>query len=95
MIKMNPIKEIKSFQATQQKQPFWVIFKRAPRIIRCPNCGYTGKGQGMIEGSTWLELFLWILLIVPGLIYSIWRWTCGQYTGCPKCGWKYVEKTWL
>lgn len=31
-----------------------------------------------------MELILWILLIVPGIIYSIWRVTT-RYNSCPLC----------
>lgn len=71
--------------------------------IKCPNCGYEGKGKTITKGSLGLELFLWIFgiittaitfgvgflaLIIP-LIYSIWR-ICSRYRGCPKCKYQFV-----
>ena len=50
----------------------------------CTVCRYVGKPKRMTKGSFGLEAALWLLFIVPGLIYSIWRLT-SRYDGCPKC----------
>lgn len=57
--------------------------------ITCPNCKYEGEGKKYTPGSIWIELFLWMMLIVPGFIYSIWRLTA-RYVGCPRCKYKNV-----
>ena len=31
-----------------------------------------------------MEVFCWLLFLLPGLIYSIWRLT-SRYNACPKC----------
>ena len=31
-----------------------------------------------------MECFLWLLFLVPGVIYSIWR-IASRYAGCPVC----------
>ena len=54
-----------------------------PRFI-CSNCGYSGNFRKITKGSIIIELFLWLLFIIPGLIYSLWRLT-SQYKACPKC----------
>lgn len=51
----------------------------------CRNCGYIGKPKKMTKGSMLMELVLWLLLLVPGIIYSVWRMTT-RYEACPKCG---------
>ena len=51
----------------------------------CRDCGYVGRGKTITKGSIFIELVLWCFLIVPGLIYSIWRHT-SRYAGCPQCG---------
>jgi len=51
----------------------------------CPNCGYRGKPKRVTKGSFVLEIFLWIILIVPGVLYSLWRLTSKQEQ-CPQCG---------
>jgi len=38
-----------------------------------------------VRGSFFMELFLWIILIIPGLIYSLWRLTTVQQV-CSSCG---------
>ena len=50
----------------------------------CPNCGHEGRGIGIRPGSGVIECFLWLLFIVPGLIYLMWR-SNGKFRGCPKC----------
>lgn len=59
--------------------------------IKCPNCGYEGKAKRMIKGSLVLEIVLWLLFIIPGLIYSIWRST-SRYHACPRCKYQFVVK---
>ena len=50
----------------------------------CTACGYVGRSRRVTKGSIFIELFLWLLIIVPGLIYSIWRLT-SKFDACPKC----------
>lgn len=50
----------------------------------CPNCGYVGKPKVITKGSIIIELFLWLVFLIPGLIYSIWR-LASRSKGCPKC----------
>jgi len=50
----------------------------------CSNCGYIGKQKTYTKGSFIIELFLWLMLIVPGIIYSLWRLTT-KFKACPKC----------
>jgi ribosomal protein S27AE len=51
----------------------------------CPNCGTIAKPKTLTKGSFLIEVFLWLLLIVPGLIYSLWRMT-SKAKVCPGCG---------
>ena len=51
----------------------------------CPNCGYIGKPKRYTKGSIGWELVLWILFIIPGVFYSIWR-IASKYWGCRSCG---------
>lgn len=50
----------------------------------CTNCGYQGKPVTMTRGGIGTEIILWLLFIIPGLLYSIWRMST-KYTACPKC----------
>lgn len=50
----------------------------------CPNCGFKGKPQKITKGSIFIEIILWLFLIIPGLCYSIWRMTT-KVLACPKC----------
>jgi len=53
--------------------------------LLCLNCGTQGKPKLKTKGSIFIEIILWLCLIVPGLIYSIWRHTT-RYKACPSCG---------
>ena len=50
----------------------------------CTHCGVVCFPQKYTPGSAVTELVLWILGILPGLIYCIWR-LASQYEGCPAC----------
>ena len=51
----------------------------------CPNCGHRGKPRTITKGSIWLEIPLWLLFILPGLLYSLWRLS-SRHKACPQCG---------
>jgi len=51
----------------------------------CTMCGRPGRPKRFISGNILLEIFLWCLFLLPGLIYSIWRHMSTFY-GCPDCG---------
>jgi len=51
----------------------------------CSNCGHIGRPKTKTKGSIFIEIILWLFIIIPGLIYSIWRLTT-RYKACPKCG---------
>lgn len=50
----------------------------------CLNCGHEGKAKKETPGSFLTELFLWLMMILPGLIYSIWR-IGNKFPVCEKC----------
>lgn len=51
----------------------------------CTRCGHVGHAARRAKGSMATELVLWLLFLVPGLIYSIWRLTTVAPT-CRQCG---------
>ena len=62
--------------------------------IQCPNCKYEGPGKHIMKGAVWLEIVLWLLFIVPGFIYSVWRLT-KQIWVCPECDFENIKKVGL
>ncbi len=48
----------------------------------CTECYHVGKGK--TPGSFLIELVLWCFMIVPGLIYTIWR-NGKKGKMCPEC----------
>ena len=55
------------------------------RNLICNDCGTSGKTKTVTRGSIFIEIILWLCLIVPGLIYSIWRLTTRR-KACAACG---------
>lgn len=53
--------------------------------LYCNNCGTVAAPTTRTKGSFITEVFLWLMLIVPGIIYSLWRLTSKEKV-CPKCG---------
>jgi hypothetical protein len=61
---------------------FAAVANKSNRI--CANCGFQGKPKNETKGSIWIELVLWVVFILPGVLYSVWRMTTKQDV-CPKC----------
>lgn len=51
----------------------------------CKNCGHTVCPKRVTPGHFLIEVILWLCMIIPGLIYSIWR-IASRYEACPVCG---------
>lgn len=51
----------------------------------CLTCHSIGTPRKITKGSLIIEIFLWLLLILPGAIYSVWR-LASKYEACPTCG---------
>ena len=59
--------------------------RRSPKTSKvCKNCGFTGLPYRKTKGSLLLEIVCWLLLIIPGIIYSFWRITT-RHDACPSC----------
>ena len=41
----------------------------------CEKCFDINKGVDHTKGSFLIEIILWLCMIVPGVIYSVWRLT--------------------
>ncbi len=54
--------------------------------IVCPSCQYVGEALEIAKGSRKKEIILWCCLLVPGVLYTMWRQSRdGRYLGCPQC----------
>jgi hypothetical protein len=42
-------------------------------MMICQDCGAQGTPKSHTRGSILIELVLWLLFIIPGLLYSLWR----------------------
>src|SRR4051812_39697119 len=51
----------------------------------CTQCGHEGPPVSRTKGSIFIEIVLWLCIIVPGLVYSIWRHTTTSDV-CAECG---------
>jgi hypothetical protein len=50
----------------------------------CLHCGYVGRSRQTTQGSSRTELILWCCLLLPGMIYSVWRLATRKQL-CPRC----------
>ncbi|MBK8568553.1 MAG: hypothetical protein IPN81_00440 [Nitrosomonadales bacterium] len=50
----------------------------------CISCGYVGRMETITKVSTDTETILWFCFLIPGLIYSIWRFH-SRHEECPIC----------
>lgn len=39
----------------------------------CTDSGEIGVPKSVTGGSIWIEIILWLFMLLPGLIYSVWR----------------------
>lgn len=53
--------------------------------LLCTTCGHYGEPVPLVKGDIGTEMVLWLLFILPGLMYSAWRQS-SRYDGCAKCG---------
>lgn len=58
---------------------------RTPTQKFCTACGTIGEGKRRTKGHFIIELVLWCLFLVPGLIYTVWRLS-SQGNVCESCG---------
>jgi|SRR5581483_1170825 len=77
-------------EAEELKGHFTVVTASAPPVPHgsthiCTMCGQIGRPVSRVKGSFLVELILWLLFIIPGLVYSLWRLT-SRYQACPRCG---------
>ena len=52
--------------------------------MHCMTCGLDSIPTTKNKGSGWIELLLWLCVIFPGLLYSIWR-RSNLPKICPAC----------
>ena len=55
----------------------------------CKNCGHRGDPKKYVPGHFIAELILWLMFLLPGLLYTVWR-LAKSYKGCPQCGAPYM-----
>lgn len=55
-----------------------------PNAQICERCGGVGQPVNYTPGSFLIELLLWFMFCVPGVIYSLWRLSARR-RGCPRC----------
>jgi hypothetical protein len=55
--------------------------------VICKTCGHTGDRKYESRGMLSIEVVLWLCLVIPGLIYSLWR-HLSAVAICPSCGGK-------
>jgi hypothetical protein len=62
-----------------------IIAEKTRRLKVCKDCGHYGVAKASAQGSIWIEIVLWLFLLVPGLVYSAWR-VSKKGKCCAVCG---------
>jgi hypothetical protein len=55
----------------------------------CLDCGFVGRPEHFKPGSGSTEVVLWLLFLVPGVFYTLWR-RSARYHGCARCTSKHI-----
>lgn len=55
------------------------------RTMFCTRCLTEGVPKNVTKGSFAVEVALWFLFCLPGIVYSLWRLT-SKHPACPSCG---------
>jgi hypothetical protein len=55
------------------------------RQMFCKDCHSIGKPKKVIKGSVVMEIALWFLFLLPGMIYTTWR-SASAKSVCSQCG---------
>lgn len=61
------------------------VFRGRGSPKHCMMCGAEAPTKQHTRGSILIEIILWMMFLVPGLIYSIWRMTTRKNV-CSACG---------
>jgi hypothetical protein len=54
-------------------------------VFICASCGHIDFPQAKKAGSSLVEITLWLIFLVPGLVYNSWR-NANKHLVCCKCG---------
>ena len=82
-----------SYYCTQCKQNLPTDAKGRPAFnasetlngsLYCTACGTVAIPKRYTKGSFGMEILLWLLMVLPGVLYTLWRIT-SKYAGCPQC----------
>lgn len=73
--------------------PISFIFKVKKRFTKkeCMICHELTIGKRKTRGSFVIEIFLWMLFIVPGIFYTLWRLSSNEFI-CTYCGSSYLKQ---
>lgn len=68
---------------------FYLTAKDNPKnwvALKCPVCEFEGKGKAESAMNTVTFLILFLVGMVPGIIYAAWCGTQRPKHKCPRCG---------
>lgn len=52
----------------------------------CTQCLNQVQPKKVVRGYFVIEIILYLAMILPGIIYTLWRLMGGREKTCPKCG---------
>lgn len=63
---------------------FFAIKSLLKEEVICKDCGFHASLSKTSPGNLLIEIILWLCFLIPGLIYSAWRFSSRAYQ-CPAC----------
>lgn len=74
----------KSMPLEETECPHCKASNRSTVTHFCTHCGFVGFPTTFTKGSFVIEIALYFVMILPGILYTLWRLT-SRYSGCAKC----------
>jgi hypothetical protein len=62
-----------------------MLFHLFEKKVFCIQCHHVGYKKKQYKGSLAVEILAWLLMILPGLLYTLWR-SGTAYDACAGCG---------
>lgn len=71
-------------QALQDTDSATSASEPSTQLFVCTDCGHLGHTVSVTRGTLRTEVLLWLGLVIPGIVYSLWRVTT-RSRGCELC----------
>ncbi|HEY9685916.1 MAG TPA: hypothetical protein V6C52_02960 [Coleofasciculaceae cyanobacterium] len=71
------------YQGPEMDRPY---LKPSQLLVFCTSCHYLGIPKLKRRGNFFVNWILMIFLVLPGIVYLLWRLCSSRLQFCPQCG---------